>query len=423
MNHPARLARWTRLTGACALLGTLVAGAAIPATGAFAASPGVRQSPAAVSAATGRLPVLDPAALRASIAGLPDGDVTGALLRVTGSAGAWTGTSGVGDLTTGAPVPADGHVRIGSVSKVFTAAVVLQLAAERRVDLDAPVQRYLPRVLPTGLKPMTVRQLLNHTSGMPRPAASPEFGDGSAEWFAVNRSASFTPQRVVDLVKGQPMAFEPGTAQQYNGINYFVAGMLVERVTGHSFAHEVRARLTGPLGLRDTQVPDAHDTRLPAPYSHGYLTVTGADGTPAPVDVSRQSPWPWSEGGMISTPSDLDRFLGALIGGRLLPPAQQAELFAVPDVPSYRNSQCRTATDAGRACMSAGLMRVKTEEGVVVWGKTGSRPGYTSGMFATRDLSRRVVYALNPRTLTGSEFRLIPAMVAAAFGTITPTAN
>ncbi|MDX3247383.1 serine hydrolase domain-containing protein [Streptomyces sp. ME18-1-4] len=366
------------------------------------------------------LPGLDPVALKAAIGGLPDADVTGALLRITGRAGHWSGTSGVGNLETGQGVPPDAHIRIGSISKVFTATIVLQLAAEHRIDLDEPVQRYLPGVLPADLPPVTIGQLLNHTSGLPRGADSPDFGDGSPEWFAANRLKSFTPQQVIDLMAGQSMQFAPGTAQQYNGMNYYVAGLLVEKITGHTFAHEVQSRITRPLALRDTYVPDADDPRLPTPHSDGYLTVKSSDGTMHPVDVTEQSPWPWAEGGMISTAADLDRFMTALFRGRFLPPAQQAELFTVPDVPGFHSSQCRTQADAGRACMTMGLTRVKASNGVVVWGKTGSRPGYTSGVFATRDLSRKIVYSVNPTNLNGTEIRYVLQIAAASFGTVIP---
>ncbi|MEU3515170.1 serine hydrolase domain-containing protein [Streptomyces sp. NPDC006654] len=412
MNNLARRTRWATLAACCGLLATLATGVARPAS----ATP----SDTAGASAAAPLPGLDPVALQAAIGGLPNADVTGALLRITGRAGHWSGTSGVGDLETGRGVPPDAHIRIGSISKVFTATIVLQLAAEHRIDLDAPVQRYLPGVLPKGLPPVTVGQLLNHTSGLPRGADTPDFGDGSPEWFAANRLKSFTPQRVIDLMAGQPMEFTPGTAQQYNGENYYVAGVLIEKITGRTFADEVRSRITRPLGLSDTYVPDADDPRLPGPHSHGYLTVRSADGTTHPVDVTEQSPWPWAEGGMISTPRDLDRFMTALFRGRFLPPAQEAELFTVPDVPSVQSSQCRTEADAGRACMTMGLMRVQASDGVVVWGKTGSRPGYTSGAFATRDLSRKIIYSLNPRKLDGTEIRYVQRIAAASFGTVVP---
>ncbi|QIY77112.2 serine hydrolase domain-containing protein [Streptomyces sp. RLB1-33] len=417
MNSSAARTRWTTVAASGAVLVALAAGMAAPASAVTPAP-----EPATATAAA-PLPGLDPAELRAAIGGLPNADVTGALLRITGSAGHWSGTSGVGDLETGQGVPTDAHIRIGSISKVFTATIVLQLAAEHRIDLDKPVQQYLPGVLPADLPPVEVGRLLNHTSGLPRGAASPDFGDGSPEWFAANRLKSFTPQQVVDLMAGRPMEFAPGTAQQYNGMNYYVAGLLVEKITGHTFAHEVRSRITRPLGLHDTYVPDADDPRLPGPHSHGYLTVTSSDGTTHPVDVTEQSPWPWAEGGMISTPADLDRFMTALFRGRFLPPAQQAELFTVPDVPSFHSSQCRTEADAGRACMTMGIMRVKASNGVVVWGKTGSRPGWTSGVFATRDLSRKVVYSVNPTNLNGTEMRYVQQIAAASFGTVVPATN
>ncbi|SFG36471.1 serine hydrolase domain-containing protein [Streptomyces mirabilis] len=418
MNSSAALTRWHTVAASGAVLVALAAGTAAPASAVTPAP-----APATAAATDAPLPGLDPAKLRAAIGGLPNADVTGALLRITGSAGHWSGTSGVGDLETGQGVPTDAHIRIGSISKVFTATLVLQLAAEHRIDLDEPVQRYLPGVLPADLPPVEVGQLLNHTSGLPRGAASPDFGDGSPEWFAANRLKSFTPQQVVDLMAGRPMEFAPGTAQQYNGMNYYVAGLLVEKITGHTFAHEVRSRIARPLGLQDTYVPDADDPRLPGPHSHGYLTVTSADGTTHPVDVTEQSPWPWAEGGMISTPADLDRFMTALFRGRLLPPAQQAELFTVPDVPSFHSSQCRTEADAGRACMTMGIMRVKASNGVVVWGKTGSRPGWTSGVFATRDLSRKVVYSVDPTNLDGTEIRYVQQIAAASFGPVVPATN
>ncbi|MEU1407740.1 serine hydrolase domain-containing protein [Streptomyces sp. NPDC005728] len=399
-----------------AVLVALAAGMAAPASAATPAP-----APAPVSGTP--LPGLDPAKLQAAIGGLPNADVTGALLRITGHAGHWSGTSGVGDLETGQGVPPNAHIRIGSISKVFTATIVLQLAAEHRIDLDRPVQQYLPGVLPADLPPVKVGQLLNHTSGLPHGADNPDFGDGSPEWFAANRLKSFTPQQVIDLMAGQPMQFAPGTAQQYNGLNYYVAGLLVEKITGRTFAHEVRSRITRPIGLHDTYVPDADDPRLPGPHSHGYLTVTSSDGTTHPVDVTEQSPWPWAEGGMISTPADLDRFMTALFRGRFLPQAQQAELFAVPDVPSFHSSQCRTQADAGRACMTMGIMRVKASNGVEVWGKTGSRPGYTSGVFATRDLSRKIVYSVNPTNLDGTEMRYVQQIAAASFGTVVPATN
>jgi D-alanyl-D-alanine carboxypeptidase len=412
--RPARTPRTARRPRVLAAAATLVAaaclaGAALPAA---AAAPAPAPAPAA-PAAPAALPPLDPAALRAAIAGLPDADVTGALVEVTGAHGAerWTGVSGTGDLATGAPVRAGGSFRIGSVSKVFTTTVVLQLVAEHRIDLGRTVQHYLPGLLPAGYPPVTVGELLDHTSGLPSGGSTAIWGDGTTEWFAAHAGDSGTPEQVVRDAMTYPEEFAPGTAQQYNGLNTFLAGLVVEKVTGRTMATELRDRITGPLGLRDTYLPAADDDRLPHPAAHGYLTVSTPGGGTRPADVTEQSPWPWAEGGMISSAPDLDRFVAALFRGELLPPAQQKLLFTVPDVPNHDNGNCQ----GDRACFSSGLMSARLPDGTVVWGKTGSRPGYTSGVFATRDLSREVAYTMTPTGLQGAEAPYVLGIVGAVF--------
>jgi D-alanyl-D-alanine carboxypeptidase len=366
---------------------------------------------AAPASASTSLPPLDPAALQGAISGLPNATVTGALINVTGSAGQWSGTSGVRDVVTRRSVQADGNFRIGSISKVFTAVVVLQLAAEHKVDLDQSVRHYLPGLLPAAYPTITVRQLLNHTSGLPDAT----LGGGDAQWFVDHRLESWTPRQIVADAVTRPMKFAPGTEQDYNGTNYYIAGMLVERVTGHSYAHEVRTRVIAPLDLRNTYVLDRHDPRLPGPHAHGYVAVT-KDGTTTLHDVSEQSPYPWAEGGLISDSADLRAFISAILQGRLVPKAELDAMLTVPDVPYLGTDNCTIGPEAGRACFGAGLMRTTMPNGLTGWGKTGSRPGYTSGLFATRDLSRVLVYSLNPTgNKDGSELPYVMKIAAAAF--------
>jgi D-alanyl-D-alanine carboxypeptidase len=366
-------------------------------------------APAASAASAAPLPPLNPDLLRAAISGLPNATVTGATVKVAGPAGKWQGTSGVGNTETKAPVPADGSFRIGSTSKVFTAAVILQLVAEHRVDLDQSVQHYLPGTLPASFPKVTVRQVLNHTSGLP----SGNLGYGDAQWYVDHHLQSWTLQEIVaDAVKN-PMVFTPGTKQQYNGTNYFLAGLLIEKVTGRSYGDEVRRRIIRPVHLRHTYALDRDDVRLPGPHAHGYVAVT-ENGTTTLHDVSEQSPWPSSEGGLISTTADLTRFINALFRGRVVPRPQLREMFTTPDVPYTDGSQCNLGPDAGRACYSVGMTKTALPNGVTVWGKTGSRPGYTSGMFATPDLRRTIVYSLNATgNKDGSEAPYVQRIAAA----------
>lgn len=357
------------------------------------------------------LPPLDPAAMRAAIAGLPNATVTGALVNVTGPAGRWSGTSGVGDVRTGEPVRAEGNFRVGSISKVFTAVVVLQLAAEHRVDLDESVQHYLPGLLPASYPTITIRQILNHTSGLPGGG----LGGGDAQWFVDHRFDSWTPHQIVTDAVRHPMEFAPGTLQDYNGTNYYIAGLLVERLTGRSYAHEVQERIIKPLRLHDTYVLDRHDPRLPGKHAHGYVAVT-EDGTTTLNDVSAQSPYPWAEGGLISDSADLARFISAIFQGRVVPSSELNEMFTVPKVKYAGTDNCVIGPEAGQACYSAGLMKTTLPNGLTGWGKTGSRPGYTSGLFATRDLRRVLVYSLNPTgNKDGAEMPYVMRIAAAAF--------
>lgn len=379
------------VAGAVALLcGALAPGAQAAAPAAERANAGSARG--AAGGASSPLPPLDPAALQAAISGLPNADITGSLLQVndlqTGEA--WRGVSGLGDVATGrAPSSAD-RFRIGSVTKVFTATVTLQLVASHQVSLASSIQHYLPGELPASYPPITVAQLLNHTSGLPGVDVGDDEGDPAG--FVAHRFEHPTPQQIVGALAGEPMAFAPGAAQRYNGVNYFLLGMLIERVTGHSYGDEVNARIIRPLALRDTSVPAATSYRIPGTHLHGYLAVPAADGSAATrlVDVTDQSPYPWAEGGMISSARDLRALMVALFTGRLLPSAELNDMFTVPDVPYMGSDHC-----TGRACFGMGLMSA-TIGGVTVWGKTGSRPGYTDGAFATRDLQRVLVYAFSP---------------------------
>jgi D-alanyl-D-alanine carboxypeptidase len=351
---------------AAALLATTLAGTATPAMAATPAHTCIAPKP------------LDTAALEQAIKGLPNDDVTAALVRATGPDGCWTGTAGVADRRTGTPVNPDARFRIGSVTKVFTAVVVLQLVAEHRIALDGTVQEYLPGLLPAGYPAVTVRQLLDHTSGLP----SPVLDDESIEYQVAHRFDRWTPEQYVAAAFAQGRTeFEPGHAQHYRNIGYIIAGMLVEKVTGRSYESQVWDRIVRPLHLTGTTAP-GHDPALHGPFVHGYQVMT--DGSLEDVTRWDQS-FGWAASSIVSTTADLDVFTEALLGGKLLPPPVQAELFAVPSVDDLNGKH---------ASYSAGLQRFTVPGVGEVWGKSGGRYGYLAGLGGTRDGQRRLVYGL-----------------------------
>ncbi len=196
---------------------------------------------------------VDQPGLQRALDRLPDETATAASVRVHDVGARVTARAGVRDLVSGRPVPRDARFRIASATKMFTAVLVLQLAGERRLDLDAPVQRYLPELLPESYRPVPVRTLLDHTSGLPHSTEDADWE--SAADFVAHCFDFFTPEQVVATATAHPLVFEPGTRQEYNGVNYFVAGRLAERVTGTPYARLLQRRILRPLRLRDTSLP------------------------------------------------------------------------------------------------------------------------------------------------------------------------
>ncbi|MFJ9683048.1 serine hydrolase domain-containing protein [Streptomyces sp. NPDC101194] len=380
----------------------LVLGVAVgPAGTALAAG----RAPAAAAATTRQAP--DAEALREAIAGLPRADATAALVRVAGTAGSWRGSSGVHDLTSGRPADPDGRFRAGSVTKVFTAAVVLQLAGEGKLDPDRPVRHYLPELIPAAYQEVTVRQLLNHTSGIPSVGSG---GDNLDAWYAHRFDLHDAADMVREATSLRP-DFAPGTQQHYDNIGYTVAGLLIEKVTGHTYAGEVSRRILRPLHLKDTYFPGT-DPTIRGPYNHGYQVFAGADGSGELRDVSVWGATDaWAAGDLISTTADLERFVRALFRGKVVRGPLLEEMFTLPD------ASVREYGTGGPAAYSAGLSVMKLG-GREVWGKTGGRWGYNTAVAATRDLSRTLVYSVDATDAKGEGMNPTAMnIVVAAFGT------
>jgi D-alanyl-D-alanine carboxypeptidase len=289
----------------------------------------------------------------------------GVLLRVTRNGVVSQYRAGTAVLGTSRPVPFGARYRVGSLTKMFTSTVLLQLVAEGRVGLDAPVARYLPGLLPDG-DAITVRMILQHTSGL--YDYTNDLPQDDAQILAA-RFAHYDARQLVESAAAKPLVFPPGSKWSYSNTNYLVAGLLINAVTGRSWNGEVTSRIIRPLHLSGTFAPGDYPF-IPGPHADGYLM---AGDTPA--DITAWDPTAaGSAGAIISTTADLDRFLTALLGGKLLPPAELAQM---------------QTTDPFTHSYGLGLMAIPLPCGITVYGHEGGVPGYSSFALSTLDGSRR----------------------------------
>ena len=289
----------------------------------------------------------------------------------------WARAAGVAELGRPSPLPPQARFRVGSVTKTFVAALVLQLVEEGRIQLDGAVSAVLPGLLPHAGE-VTVRQLLGHTSGLADYTADPSVFEGARQ----NRA--FRPEELVGLVAGLGVRFAPGTAFEYSNTNYAVAGLLVERVTGNPVGDELERRILGPLGLGHTSFPTTSGD-IAGVHARGY--VLAGPGQPL-LDVTSINPsHAWAAGAVVSTAADVDRFFGALLSGEVVGPEMVAAMQATTPIPGD------SATSYG-----LGLMRVDTPCGTF-WGNHGEIWGYHAWSFHAADGSRSLteMVSLMPR--------------------------
>ncbi|MFD0889450.1 serine hydrolase domain-containing protein, partial [Streptosporangium algeriense] len=239
----------------------------------------------------------------------------------------WSGAAGVADVRTRRPVSPQMRHRIGSITKTFTSVAVLQQVERGRIELDAPISRYLPGLIPgeRGQK-ITVRMLLNHTSGLADHllGAFPSFLEGSTRSLDDNRFRRFAPEELVAFSLKEPPVGEPGVAPgNYSNVNYVIAGMLLEKVTGTDVESYITRHVIRRAGLRDTSYP--RTPFIPGPHSKAYESYYGLIDPPRDYSVYDMS-WAGAAGAIISTMDDLNRFYRALLQGRLVGPAQLAQM-------------------------------------------------------------------------------------------------
>jgi D-alanyl-D-alanine carboxypeptidase len=364
---------WRR-AGVAALASTLLTGAVLPGA-AVADSRVVSEAVAAQ----------DRPDLQEAIQAIVDSGITGVQLRVHDQRSHWVGSAGQRKLDETAKPPTDGRFRVGSVTKTFTATLMLQLVAEGKIELDVPAADYLPQY---GVdRRITVRMLLQHTSGLfnftgeyyPDGTVVPGIPWSGKEWVD-NRFHTYQPEELVRFALSKPARFAPGTAWSYSNTNYVLARLLIEKVTGSTYAEAMQQRLLRPLGLRGTSAPGTSPAIL-GPHAHGYYRYQDA-GQWKTVDIARQNPsWISSAGDMISTTQDLHTFFSALLGGRLLPAPLLAEMLTP-----------HPASDYGLGVFT--LRPDSNCSGTTLINHNGGVQGYATAMYSTPDGSRTLEASL-----------------------------
>ncbi|MFF3320103.1 serine hydrolase domain-containing protein [Streptomyces sp. NPDC003035] len=291
----------------------------------------------------------------------------GAAVHAGDSTGSWTLSAGTGTINTTKPIRADEHYRIGSQTKTFTAATVLQLVDEGRVALDTDIGTYLPGTVNgngyDGTR-ITVRHLLQHTSGI--AAYDPLASVALAEPDGTYTMATL----VKEGLKRAPVS-APGAGFTYSNTNYLILGMLIEKVTGLPVHEAVTRRIIEPLGLTRTVFPAPGDRALPAPAVPGYHGARiGSFYFWSPVLSYDPSVFS-AAGAMISTMQDLSAFYAALTAGKVVSPAALAEM--------------EKARDIGGGGYGLGIVKVDLSCGGEAWGHNGAVPGYFSHTMVTKD--------------------------------------
>ena len=302
-------------------------------------------------------------------------------------------TSGLGEISTKTPMRASDRFRVASLAKTYTATVVLQLVGEGKLGLTDSVERWLPGLVPHGDK-ISIRQLLNHTSGLADFEYDPVV---LAPYLAGNLSYPWAPRKLVQIAVSHPPLFAPGTDESYSSTNYLLAGLIVEARTGHTLGSELNRRIFQPLHLRATSFPTT--ARIPSPHAHGYLVIK----KPPATDVTGLYPFPWAAGAIISNAADTATFYRALLSGRML----SARLLRAMQV-----THAQKHFDIPGQRYGLGLARYPTACGTA-WGHNGAYPGYYVYDFTSSDGQRQAVLEVNadptsvPKTTLLKSIRLL----------------
>jgi D-alanyl-D-alanine carboxypeptidase len=311
---------------------------------------------------------------------------SGAVVRVDDGRRTYRLASGKARLEPSQRMRPDARFRSGSLTKSFVSTVALQLVGEGRISLDDTIERWQPGLVPGG-ENITLRQLLNHTSGLF------DFTEDQAflERVFTDPLQPLAPQELIAVANSHPPVFAPGTDWSYSNTNYIVAGLILEKVTHRTLSQLIDRRITRPLELRDTYLPETSPD-IKGHHAHGYFPPgLSGDGY---LDVTQiTASWIGAAGALVSNTDDVRRFYRALLGGKLLRPAQLAQMKTFVPTPDG-------------ILYGLGLYRLQTSCGPI-WGHDGSLPGYQT--IAWNDETGQRGVAINVPTQPDGQ-------IAAAFG-------
>lgn len=336
---------------------------------------------------------LDPSALDAAIENVHRAGLPGLFAEVRDGDQVWRGAAGTADVATGRPVTAGMRHRVGSITKTFTAAAVLQLVESGRIGLDTPIGHYLPKLVPGERgAAITVRMLINHTSGLaeylpyayPSLKAYPALADTGPQSLDDHRFTRFDPTELIEMGVTAPAVGTPGgTPGVYSNTNYLLLVQLLEQATGTTAERYITRNVIERAGLRDTEFPAG--PYVNGPHSQLYEAWFGMIDPPRDYSVYDMS-WVGPSASLISTVSDLNRFYGLLLAGEIVSPASLAQMQrTVPVV-----SQEQKTIDYG-----LGLHPMEGPGQGTFWGHGGTVWGGGALAMTRADGKRQMAVAVN----------------------------
>jgi D-alanyl-D-alanine carboxypeptidase len=367
----------------------------------------------------------DPAVQRVTRAVLGSG-APGYLTRIDDGHHVRRTADGVADRATGRRLQAGDQFEVGSNTKTFVSTLALQEVARGRLSLEDRLEKYLPGIVPNS-RQITLRQLLQHTSGVFSYTADPAFFTEMEK----DPQHVYTPRELVAIANRNRPDFAPGKGWHYSNTNYVLVGMILEKVTGHSVRHLVQLRIAEPLGLEHTYYADPRATDTGPGYAHGYV-VRFKTAKPTYTDVTDRPLGGWADaaGAVISTSDELARFFSALLGGELLPPAQLAEMkktvplpeeFPIPGAYGLglfrKDTSCGSVWGHGGDTLGSHTTAVVTDDGRrTAVTLTNAEPSDVDGLVPGAERFVRVAFAAEDASVCRMLGKPLPAAVAKTLG-------